>query len=318
MSLLVKTIMLTRIAFIARSDDLVKIDYAFISDRKNWSATSLKVRFFNLKNQQSSYSEVFELQEYDDPALCAVRFLKAWIKLAESPGWRMPPAHGDVIPDRLFISPVRGKLTEHHPPLAAATLASHSLRVMRAAGIDTTLIKSHAVRKTVATAQVDLGEDIDVVMQRGRWKSFTVFQQFYNRSKRHTQQCNAVLSLRPAHHLVVPTEPVAPNRLGPPQKRRRQQLKPSQGQSELEPEEDIQIKPVHNDLVGQPTVPEGPGGKVTLDHLCFACEDRDDDSLIWCQACNKHLHVWHFEGDPAEVLAELARVGWKWWCSDCE
>jgi hypothetical protein len=46
---------------------------------------------------------------------------------------------------------------QHHPPLASVTLASHSLRVMRTAGIDTSRIKSHAVRKTVATAQIDLG-----------------------------------------------------------------------------------------------------------------------------------------------------------------
>ena len=49
-----------------------------------------------------------------------------------------------------------------------------------------------------------------------------------------------------------------------------------------------------------------------------SCAELDDDSLIWCQWCNKHLHVWHFEGDPEQVLADLAQDEWKWWCAECE
>jgi hypothetical protein len=210
------------------------------------------------------------------------------------------------MPDKLFISPIRGKTMQHHPPLAAVTLASHSLRVMKAAGIATSRIKSHAVRKTVATAQIDLGEDIDVVMQRGRWRSYTVFQQFYNRSKRHLQQCSEVLALRSVGPQVVPTAPVGPDRVRPPPKRQRQATNTARLQEE---QVEAQRKPVHNDLAGQSRVPKGKGGAITDDHHCFACAELDDDSLIWCQWCNKHLHVWHFEGDPEQVLADLAQGG---------
>ena len=148
-------------------------------------------------------------------------------------------------------------------------------------------------------------------MQRGRWRSYTVFMQFYNRSKRHTQQCNAVLGLNPAGGAPVPVQPVGRDRAqNPPRFQRRAAPLPAGG--------DIQVKPPHNDGAGKQQVPAGPGGPITQTHHCFACEDPDDDSLIWCQQCNKHLHVRHFRADPDTVMAQLASDNWQWWCTDCE
>ena len=68
-----------------------------------------------------------------------------------------------------------------HLPIGSPRIAKHSLAVMTEAGIDTTKFKAHSVRG--ASAQEDLGQGAtpDVVMQRGRWRSYTVFSRFYSR-----------------------------------------------------------------------------------------------------------------------------------------
>ena len=63
-------------------------------------------------------------------------------------------------------------------------------------------------------------------------------------------------------------------------------------------------------------IPQGPGGPITEDHHCFACDKVDDKFMIWCAFCNKHLHPFHFVGDPEEAFQTWVQKGWP--CDDCD
>ena len=62
------------------------------------------------------------------------------------------------------------------------------------AGIDVELYKGAALRMASANANLDAGEDIHDVMFRGRWKSMSVFKQFYERQQRKIQLPASVMS----------------------------------------------------------------------------------------------------------------------------
>ena len=62
------------------------------------------------------------------------------------------------------------------------TIAKDTLCVLEAAGIDVSVFKAHSTRMTAASKAVDEGVQVSDVMCQGKWLSFSVFEQFYNRS----------------------------------------------------------------------------------------------------------------------------------------
>ena len=129
---------------------------------------------------------------------------------------------------------------------------------------------------------IDAGTDVDIVMARGRWRSWSVFQKFYNFS----QRLGIHFSLR---SLLSASPSVSDRRRGIP-------------------------------YFNSSSCPVGPGGPISDCHHCFKCSAPDDDSLIWCVKCNKHLHACHFQvgqrRSVCSILQQWFAEGWS--CEDCE
>jgi hypothetical protein len=67
--------------------------------------------------------------------------------------------------------------------IKAETIAKDTLRTMSLAGIDTSVFKAHSTRLVAASAALQNGMTVDEVVRMGRWSSFCVFMNFYNRAK---------------------------------------------------------------------------------------------------------------------------------------
>ena len=89
---------------------------------------------------------------------------------------RVQPNRGEK--DGIFLS-----ITAPFEEVSVQVLAKDTLKVMTAAGIDTQKFKAHSTRMAAASAAVDKGVEVEDVMKKGRWQSWTVFEKFYNRSK---------------------------------------------------------------------------------------------------------------------------------------
>ena len=66
---------------------------------------------------------------------------------------------------------------------------------MELTGIDVEKFKSHSTCMSVASKALDKGISMDEVMRAGRWRSKTVFDRFYNRSK-HLDVVHLILQKR--------------------------------------------------------------------------------------------------------------------------
>ena len=130
---------------------------------------------------------------------------------------------------------------------------------------------------------LDVGESVDLVMKRGRWRSYTVFKTFYDRSL----QKDLHWSMSPlANPLVDDKDP----RKGLPWVN-----------------------------LGNGVIPAGPGGPISDSHHCFLCTSPDDGTLIWCNVCNKHMHACHFTLSGSGGARKLSTwLGSSWTCDDCE
>ena len=67
--------------------------------------------------------------------------------------------------------------------ISTQTIAKDTMKTMGLAGIDINKFKSHSTIIAAASKALDKGASIDEVMTAGRWKSRTVFDLFYNRSR---------------------------------------------------------------------------------------------------------------------------------------
>ena len=80
--------------------------------------------------------------------------------------------------DRVFIG---HKLISEE--IGTQTIAKDTMKAMSLAGIDINKFKSHSTKMAAASKALNKGASIDEVMRAGRWKSRTVFDLFYNRSR---------------------------------------------------------------------------------------------------------------------------------------
>jgi len=97
------------------------------------------------------------------------------------------------------LSPLFLQLKRPYRPLSAESLARIAIGVMKKAGIDTSIFKAHAIRGAVATKMLDMGELLSDVMRLGRWRSFTAFNEYYNRQTvRVNVMDNLMANLLPA------------------------------------------------------------------------------------------------------------------------
>lgn len=158
--------MLLRLAIIGRTSDVHRIYYSTLKFQEGKCYFSMRP----LKNHQRRKLGQ-HLDNFDtDPAICPVRALKAYVDRT---------SHIIRPDDRIFLA-------QHAPfkEIGTETMAKDVLKILTAAGIDTSKFKAHSTRAAAATRALDAGATVEEVMEAGRWLSFSVFQEFYNRSKR--------------------------------------------------------------------------------------------------------------------------------------
>ena len=83
--------------------------------------------------------------------------------------------------EHVFMSQVPDRTSGYFFPVGAATCSRWLRDVMDRVGIDPKY-KGGSVRMAAASAAIDRGVPIDVVLNTGRWASWQVFNKFYNRS----------------------------------------------------------------------------------------------------------------------------------------
>lgn len=159
-----KTAFLLAVHTIARGDDLFKLRHSSVSFD---NADRVTLILSNPKNRRGE--EVITLHPWPQrPKLCVVQALRNYLQLTK----QVPRPH-----DRIFVT------EDLSTELGKERLAKDILAVMAAAGIDTQRFKAHSVRMAVATKAIQLGMPVDEVMRKGRWRSWQVLRDFYERSR---------------------------------------------------------------------------------------------------------------------------------------
>ena len=80
------------------------------------------------------------------------------------------------------MSQVPYRATGLHFPVGSQTCSRWLRTIMTRIGIDPKY-KGGSIRMAAASAAIDRGVPIDVVLDTGRWASWQVFNKFYNRSR---------------------------------------------------------------------------------------------------------------------------------------
>ena len=83
-----------------------------------------------------------------------------------------------------FMSQTAHKHDGKHYPVGAQTCSRWIRIIMDRIGVDPKY-KGGSVRMAAASAAIDRGEPLDIVLATGRWKSWAVFDAFYNRARVH-------------------------------------------------------------------------------------------------------------------------------------
>ena len=111
--------------------------------------------------------------------VCPVTTMQAYLARTSSDLYE----HSDpVYPfEHVFMSQVPDRTSGYFFPVGAATCSRWLRDVMDRVGIDPKY-KGGSVRMAAASAAIDRGVPIDVVLNTGRWASWQVFNKFYNRS----------------------------------------------------------------------------------------------------------------------------------------
>lgn len=117
--------------------------------------------------------------------VCAARSVEAYIDLTSDPGIYLhddplyPFKHVFMsqVPDN-HLGPRKGK----YFPVGANTCSRWMRLVMDRIKIDKKF-RGGSIRMAAASAAIDRGMPIDVVLHTGRWASWEVFNTFYNRSR---------------------------------------------------------------------------------------------------------------------------------------
>ena len=115
----------------------------------------------------------------DHPNICPASNLQYYLNRTKI--WR------DINDEYIFISVIKP-----HKQLTSQRIAKLLLQSMAAAGVDTQKWKAHSVRGASATNLLDKGTSVEDVMRAGRWGSFLVFRDFYDRSTRNVNVIRVV------------------------------------------------------------------------------------------------------------------------------
>lgn len=173
-----KSIMLLRLATIARSSDIYYILFSSIQ----FHDQEMKFKKRAWKNQRNMDEKIFSVRRFEmNRELCPVATLEAYVQ-----------ATRDISrpSDRVYVS-IKAPIKE----ITTQRIAKITLEVMKAAGIDVGKFKAHSTRSASASKAIEKGMSVDEVMALAGWRSRGVFNAFYNRAILQTNPTEAILSM---------------------------------------------------------------------------------------------------------------------------
>ena len=145
-------------------------------------ATSIRFRYFGTKELRSvpTFTKQQGISKDRCEHVCPAHTLMDYVDRTSGPEY----SHADKLYDfqHVFMSMVAHKHTGKFYPVGAQTMSRWLRIVMTRIGVDPKY-KGGSVRMAAASAAIDRGSPIDVVLNTGRWKSWTVFNKFYNRAR---------------------------------------------------------------------------------------------------------------------------------------
>ena len=150
-------------------------------DKTIFLATAMRYQYFGTKELRSV--QVFTQQggiAWDQcTQVCPVHALKAYIDRTSGHLYR--PADLVYNFQHVFMSQVPNWCTGFHFPVGSQTCSRWMRLIMDRIKVDLRY-KGGSIRMAAASAAIDRGVPIDVVLNTGRWSSWQVFNKFYNRA----------------------------------------------------------------------------------------------------------------------------------------
>ena len=141
----------------------------------------MRFRYFGTKELRSVpvFTRQGGISRVDCLRVCPVLATQAYVDRTSSQEY----IHFDPVwpYKHVFMSQVPNKATGLHFPVGSQTCSQWLRTIMDRAGIDPKY-KGGSVRMVAASAAIDRGVPIDVVLNTGRWASWQVFNKFYNRA----------------------------------------------------------------------------------------------------------------------------------------
>ena len=145
-------------------------------------ATAMRYRYFGTKELRSVpvFTQQGGISRTECLRVCPVLAMQAYLDRTSSELYR----HSDVVYpfQHVFMPQFPSRTTGYHFLVGAQTSPRWMLTVMTRVGINPKY-KGGSVRMAVASAAIDRGVPIDVVLNIGRWASWQVFNRFYNRAR---------------------------------------------------------------------------------------------------------------------------------------
>eukprot|EP01089_Gocevia_fonbrunei_P007184 TRINITY_DN1824_c0_g1_i2.p1 TRINITY_DN1824_c0_g1~~TRINITY_DN1824_c0_g1_i2.p1 ORF type:complete len:972 (+),score=163.13 TRINITY_DN1824_c0_g1_i2:748-3663(+) len=177
-----KVILLIRICRFARSSDISKIIMKEFKIEENY----ITFRYLNPKGKhKGGFSEIQKIEKFEKvPELCPYLAIKEYLSRTENRRAKIKEEN-----NQLIISE-KGAIK----PLKKETISKLCKEAMEKAGINTRIYKAASIRHASASKAVDLGMEIEEVLETGCWTSRAVFETYYNRSVR-TKNAGSVILL---------------------------------------------------------------------------------------------------------------------------
>lgn len=160
-----KTVFLLAASIIGRKDDLLKIKFSSVQFDEQGRIPNLLI--LNPKNKRG-FESICLSPWRERPQLCVVTAIQHYIQRTAT----CPRPN-----DRLFVNDY---LTEE---IGSDTIGHDIVSVMSASGVDTQRFKAHSIRMAVTSKAVATGLSLDEIKRRGRWRSWQVIQDYYERAQ---------------------------------------------------------------------------------------------------------------------------------------
>ena len=150
-------------------------------DQTVFLATAMKYRFYGTKELKSvpKFTKVQAVLASTCEKIDLVKTMFDYRNRTNGPNFHHRDLEHNY--DHMFMSMVPGRDGKHFP-VSASTCSRWMYWVMKRVSIDPKY-KGGSVRMAAASAAIDRGTPIEVVLSTGRWTSWRVFQLFYNRSR---------------------------------------------------------------------------------------------------------------------------------------